>query len=103
MGRKRTIANGPRVIDIDILIYGEMEAAFYITRSAKGDTKSEMTDTSSLILPHPRMHERRFVLEPLSEIAPDLMHPRLKKSCRELLAALADSSKVRIYKRGERS
>src|SRR5215216_779587 len=59
MGRERTIANGPRVIDIDILIYGEVEIA----------------DPPRLILPHPRMHERRFVLEPLSEIAPDLIHP----------------------------
>jgi 2-amino-4-hydroxy-6-hydroxymethyldihydropteridine diphosphokinase len=72
MGRERTIPNGPRVIDIDILIYGEVEIA----------------DPPQLILPHPRMHERRFVLEPLSEIAPDLTHPRLKKTCRELLAAL---------------
>ena len=77
MGRKRTIPNGPRVIDIDILIYGEVEIA----------------DPPQLILPHPRMHERRFVLEPLSEIAPDLMHPRLKKTCRELLDALEESEK----------
>jgi 2-amino-4-hydroxy-6-hydroxymethyldihydropteridine diphosphokinase len=106
LGRERTIANGPRVIDIDILICGEMDGVFCNTRLAKGGPKVGMAGTPNLInphiiLPHPRMHERRFVLEPLSEIAPDLMHPRLKKSCRELLAALADPSRVRLYKRGE--
>ena len=75
MGRERTIPNGPRVIDIAILIYGDVE----------------IEDPPQLVLPHPRMQERRFVLEPLSEIAPDLMHPRLKKTCRELLAALDNS------------
>ena len=58
MGSKKLVARGPRLIDIDILIYGE-----------------QVIDTAELQVPHPRMHLRRFVLEPLAEIAPDLKHP----------------------------
>ena len=57
-----------RVIDIDLLLYGDL-----------------VLDTPELKLPHPLMHERRFVVEPLAEIAPDLVHPILKKKMRELL------------------
>ena len=57
-----------RVIDIDLLLYGDL-----------------VLDTPELKLPHPLMHERRFVMEPLAEIAPDLVHPILKKKMRELL------------------
>ena len=57
-----------RVIDIDLLLYGD-----------------QVLDTPELKLPHPLMHERRFVMEPLAEIAPDLVHPILKKKMRELL------------------
>ena len=57
-----------RVIDIDLLLYGD-----------------RVLDTPELKLPHPLMHERRFVMEPLAEIAPDLVHPILKKKMRELL------------------
>lgn len=57
-----------RVIDIDLLLYGDL-----------------VLDTPELKLPHPLMHERRFVMEPLVEIAPDLVHPILKKKMRELL------------------
>ena len=57
-----------RVIDIDLLLYGD-----------------RVLDTPELKLPHPLMHERRFVMEPLVEIAPDLVHPILKKKMRELL------------------
>ena len=57
-----------RVIDIDLLLYGD-----------------QVLDTPELKLPHPLMHERRFVLEPLAEIAPDLVHPVLKKKMLELL------------------
>jgi 2-amino-4-hydroxy-6-hydroxymethyldihydropteridine diphosphokinase len=56
---------------------------------------------AALIVPHPRMHERRFVLEPLCEIAPDLIHPALGQTCREMLAALGDRSTIRLYKRGK--
>ena len=70
LGRKRTIANGPRVIDVDILLYG----------------RTVMT-SAELTLPHPRMTERRFVLEPLSELAPKLRHPVSKRTILELLGA----------------
>ncbi len=73
MGRKREIAKGPRIIDIDILLFG----AFVI-------------GTPELEIPHPRMMDRRFVLEPLAELAPDLRHPVTKLSVREMLAKVSD-------------
>lgn len=73
MGRKRAVANGPRVIDIDILLFGKFVVA-----------------TGALEIPHPRMMERRFVLEPLAELAADLRHPVTKMTVREMLAKVGD-------------
>jgi 2-amino-4-hydroxy-6-hydroxymethyldihydropteridine diphosphokinase len=70
MGRQRAIAKGPRVIDLDLLLYGATVMA-----------------TTELTLPHPEMHERRFVLEPLAEIAPGMVHPVLGKTVGEMLIA----------------
>jgi 2-amino-4-hydroxy-6-hydroxymethyldihydropteridine diphosphokinase len=90
MGRARTIANGPRVIDIDLLLFDDK-----IIGHSNEDEEWPFID---LTVPHPRMHLRRFVLEPLCEIAPELVHPVLKKPCHEMLASLDDASGVRIYR-----
>jgi 2-amino-4-hydroxy-6-hydroxymethyldihydropteridine diphosphokinase len=73
LGRKRIVVKGPRTIDIDILLFGRF-----------------VVNTPDLVIPHPRMHERRFVLEPLAELAPELRHPVTKKTIRELLASVKD-------------
>lgn len=78
MGRERIQPKGPRIIDIDILI------------SSEG-----IIDTPTLTVPHPAMHQRRFVLEPLAEIAPRIMHPQLKRTIQELLDALPKEQIVR--------
>jgi 2-amino-4-hydroxy-6-hydroxymethyldihydropteridine diphosphokinase len=70
LGRKRDIAKGPRTIDIDILLYGRA-----------------VIHTSKLEIPHPRMAERRFVLAPMADLAPDLRHPVTGRSMREMLDA----------------
>ncbi len=80
LGRKRIVAKGPRTIDIDILLFG----GFII-------------ETPALQIPHPRMGQRRFVLEPLAEIAPDLGHPTTRRPIREMLPATAGQV-VRKYK-----
>ena len=69
LGRKATFRNGPRLIDIDILFYDDL-----------------ILETSDLVIPHPRLHERGFVLLPLMDIAPDLVHPVKNKSIREMVA-----------------
>lgn len=84
LGRRRIVPNGPRTIDIDILLY---EGA--IVRSAE------------LSIPHPRMAERRFVLRPLSEIAPGARHPLARKTVLELLADVRDHAQVRLWRRAQ--
>jgi 2-amino-4-hydroxy-6-hydroxymethyldihydropteridine diphosphokinase len=81
-GRQRTQRKGPRTIDIDILLFGET-----------------VLSTPGLIIPHPAMHERRFVLEPLAQIAPEARHPALQKTIRELLAELPPGQVVRKLKK----
>jgi 2-amino-4-hydroxy-6-hydroxymethyldihydropteridine diphosphokinase len=80
LGRTREVKDGPRTIDLDLLLYGEVES-----------------QTEFLMLPHPRLHERRFVLEPLVEIAPHLVHPTLKCSAAELLEKLEYKSAVKRW------
>jgi 2-amino-4-hydroxy-6-hydroxymethyldihydropteridine diphosphokinase len=99
MGRERTIPDRPRPIDIDILIYGEMAGGFAETYGDPASPGFRRAGPPFLTLPHPRMHERRFVLEPLCEIAPELMHPTLRRTCGELLASLEDKSEVRPYRK----
>ena len=77
LGRTRDIPMGPRTIDLDLLIF-----------------KDERLDTEFLTLPHPRMAGRRFVLVPLNELVPNLVHPVLAKSITELLSQTKDRSKV---------
>lgn len=94
MGRVRSVPNGPRLIDIDLLLFGDL-----IIAHSKDDEEWPYINPTDIFVPHPRMHERRFVLEPLCEIAPDLLHPTLKKTCRELLTSLKDPSATRLFKK----
>ncbi len=79
LGRERRAANAPRVMDLDLLAYGEV-----ISDGAEGP-----------VLPHPRLHERAFVLLPMREIAPDWRHPALGQSVGELIEALGGDQEIR--------
>jgi len=79
MGRQRTVAKGPRVIDLDILLFGDA-----------------VIHTAGLEIPHPRIAERRFVLEPLAELAPTLRPPRSSHTVQEMLAKVMDQPVRRI-------
>jgi 2-amino-4-hydroxy-6-hydroxymethyldihydropteridine diphosphokinase len=78
MGRRRVQDKGPRTIDLDILLFG-----------------NSVVETKGLIIPHPALQERRFVLEPLAEIAPEVRHPVCKKTVREMRDALPPGQVVR--------
>ncbi|HEY1677113.1 MAG TPA: 2-amino-4-hydroxy-6-hydroxymethyldihydropteridine diphosphokinase [Candidatus Sulfotelmatobacter sp.] len=80
MGRQRIREKGPRTIDIDILLFDAV-----------------VENTPQLVIPHPAMAKRRFVLEPLAEIAPEQIHPVLKKTVRELLLELPPGQVVRPW------
>ncbi len=80
LGRAHGKSNAPRPIDIDILFYGD-----------------QVIETPELVIPHPRLTERAFVLIPLAEVAPNLVHPVSGKTVRELLQGLADTQGVRKW------
>jgi 2-amino-4-hydroxy-6-hydroxymethyldihydropteridine diphosphokinase len=79
LGRDDDIRSGPRTIDLDILFYGE-----------------RVMKEPGLTIPHPRLHQRRFVLMPMNELDPLWVHPTLKQSMAQLLTATADQSQVRL-------
>ncbi len=83
MGRVRTERWGPRIIDLDILLYGQL-----------------IVESDNLTVPHPLLHKRRFVLEPLIQLAPDLIHPVLNITIRQLFDKLPKGSPVELLKEG---
>ena len=78
LGRKRVVRWGPRTLDLDLLFYG-----------------NQVVDEPGLQVPHPELHKRRFVLEPLAELASDFVHPVLKKTAKQLLAELKSPKAVK--------
>ena len=81
LGRKKTVQNGPRIIDIDILFYGD-----------------HILKTKNLVIPHPSIQDRLFVLQPMMDITPDLIHPVLKRSIHELYNNHHCTEKITLYK-----
>lgn len=84
LGRTRTVPKGPRTLDLDLLLFDQL-----------------IIETPRLTLPHPALHRRRFVLVPLAEIAPAVLHPILRKKMVALLAELSDQSSVQMYRKRE--
>jgi 2-amino-4-hydroxy-6-hydroxymethyldihydropteridine diphosphokinase len=82
MGSEKLLPKGPRLLDLDILLYGQ-----------------QTINTPELQIPHSRMHLRRFVLVPLVEIAPELRHPTWNRTASQLLTACPDISEVREFSR----
>ena len=80
LGRTRYVPSGPRTIDLDLLLYRDV-----------------ISQTDFLTLPHPRMHLRKFVLEPMNELCPTLVHPTLNLSVSDLLRTTTDNSDVRVW------
>jgi 2-amino-4-hydroxy-6-hydroxymethyldihydropteridine diphosphokinase len=80
LGRVRRERFGPRTLDIDVLLYGD-----------------RVQDAPALELPHPRLHERLFVLVPLAEVGAEAVHPRFGVTVAELKARCADTSRVALY------
>ena len=80
MGRLRTVKNAPRIIDIDILFFNK-----------------EIIDLKYLIIPHPQIQNRRFVLVPLNQLSPNLKHPVLKKTVHQLLTHCPDNLNVKKF------
>ena len=81
LGRRRVRPLAPRTLDLDLLLYADARR-----------------ETALLTLPHPRLHQRRFVLAPLAELVPDARHPVLNQTFAQLLAALRDDAEVRVWK-----
>jgi 2-amino-4-hydroxy-6-hydroxymethyldihydropteridine diphosphokinase len=80
MGSRKPVPRGPRILDLDVLFYG-----------------ADVIRSAGMEIPHPRLAQRRFVLVPLAELAPELPHPVLRKTAAELLAESDDRSAVRIW------
>jgi 2-amino-4-hydroxy-6-hydroxymethyldihydropteridine diphosphokinase len=84
MGRVREVYHGPRTVDLDVLLCDDL-----------------VLRTEDLVVPHPRLHERRFVLQPLCDIAPEVTHPVLGRTMAELLAECPDRSSVQAHRPAE--